>query len=406
MRVAVGFLSKDRCELTKRTIEPLLQDGIDVWWFDGSRTAAGEALLADYPVHKKFANVRGGADAAIVCALTTMYKAGYDYIGLLENDVLLHQDWFGPTMALFERGRADGFPVGAVSPRAYEDRVLFQCDGYAVMHNLGAGCVIFARAAAEGILHHYRTGWTTENRSVFAQVAGVDIGRYWAFRAAEHFLTADWQFDRILASAGAASLALTPSPVEMIGQVPSLAEQGLALVERPVELLRNDKKLLTYRDNLHALCDERSLSMTNSALFKDPSGGLTAFAHQVGYLGAKYSDGWRLQWSQGFGPFAWRAEEAASVQLSALGSIEFLVSGGEKGAKVRAVDTESGYEISPELPPAGTHQLPQLLVPGLYSQRDVVLEVEPGAVFYGVRSNWPQMIDLMFGFDYNCLPPV
>src|SRR5262245_1838659 len=242
-KLGIAFTSKDRPELSARTIEPLLSSTFDCWWLDGSDTKAGEDLPWTFrgKVHSIHSNVRGGADAAIVYALSTLYDAGYEFIGLCENDVLLPRDWFSKTMDLFYRMYDPPFPVGAVSARCYEDRILLQRDGYAVCHNIGAGHVIFRREVVPLILDHYRTGWTTTNRRVFAQRCGLDIGAWWAFRGGQHWLTADWHFDTVLAAHGYASLALTPSDVEMIGQDPPLEEQGLRIAREPVEALRNEK---------------------------------------------------------------------------------------------------------------------------------------------------------------------
>lgn len=407
MKIAIAFTSKDKTELSKRSIEPLINSAVDVWWFDGSDTEQGKNLLADYPVHKKFANVNGGPEIANIMALTLMLEAGYDYLGICESDVLLPDNWLEPTMELFDRGAAAGLPVGAVSPRAYEDRILFQCDDYAVMHNLGAGCIVFSREAARRVLQYHRTPFTTENRVVFAQLAGIDIGRYWAFRASENFLTADWGWDRALAGTGLCSLALTPSPVEMIGQYPSLEEQGLRLVKEPVKILRDDKRLEVFKGRLNSVFRAELALSAGSVLLKDPSGGCTIFAHQVGLLGAGFEGSWRHQWSQAFGPHAWRADEdGGRITIPAFGAIEILATGGKQGAVVRVRDTESGYEIAPLLGPEDGQRIPQLIIPGGFSQREVEVTCEPGAVFYGLRTVWPQVFDLTYKFDFSVLPPV
>src|SRR5262245_37794372 len=161
MRVALAFLTKDRIELSKRTIEPLLRareskrHEVDVFWIDGSKTVEGERLPFEYQKHlaRIDHNVRGGADAAIVYALTLMlgnrsqahgeHNPCYDFVGLCENDVLLDNNWFDATMGLFyaHPSSFDGLCAGAVSARSYVDRVLIQRQSYAVMHNLGAGQV-------------------------------------------------------------------------------------------------------------------------------------------------------------------------------------------------------------------------------------------------------------------------
>ena len=95
-RVAISFNTCDRIELTKRSIEPLLQpDKFDLHWFDGSKSDDGKNLWVQYRnevlMHP---GVRGGSGPAIVCALTMLLADNYDYIGLVENDVLLDADWF------------------------------------------------------------------------------------------------------------------------------------------------------------------------------------------------------------------------------------------------------------------------------------------------------------------------
>ena len=270
-RVAIGFSTCDRVELSRQSIEPLLSaaGGFDLHWIDGSKTTEGKELPRQYDgqYHMLHTDVRGGSGPAIVYALTMMLAAksfapspgtvgsqqshrewqrGYDHIGLVENDVVLPHDWFDKTMALFEQGRRDGLDVGAVSARCYEDRILIQRPGYAICHNLGAGMIVFTREAAELVLQHYRTQWTTENRHTFAMLTRTDIGKYWAFRGQEHFLVADWRWDALLASHGFASLALTPSPVTMIGQVPPLEQQGLTIATGPVAERVDDKLFYDY----------------------------------------------------------------------------------------------------------------------------------------------------------------
>src|ERR1700677_940218 len=192
-RVAIAFSTCDRPELTKRSIEPLLQPRkFDLHWIDGSKTKEGQQLPGQYHFRQFHPQILGGSGPAIVYALSTLLNLRYEYIGLVENDVLLKDGWFEDMMALFERGKEDGLEVGAVSARAYEDRILIQRDGNAVMHNLGAGMIMFSRKAAQLVLQNYRTVWTTENRLLFAQLSGIDIGKYWAFKGEQQFLVADW----------------------------------------------------------------------------------------------------------------------------------------------------------------------------------------------------------------------
>lgn len=412
-RVAIAFLTKDRVELTRQTIEPLLQrDKFDLFWIDGSRgegvAFAGTQTYFEKAIVGMCFDIYGGADAAIVFALTKLLNqpAEYTYVGLCENDVLLGDDWFSKTMELFTFGKSEGLNVGAASPRCYEDRILVQREGYACVHNLGAGIVIFTREAARLILDSYRTTFSYDNRLIFGQLAGVDIGTYWAFRGDNRWLTADWGFDACLASAGLASVALTPSLVEMIGQVPSLAEQGLVLAKGRAP--RSDSVFETFRDNLAAVHRGKATMTAWPPIHRDASGAYTFFPHQVRLLGGTFSDDWNLKWCQGFGPFSYSASAGSTMTVPASGVCEILVSGGQAGARVEVTDKHSGYTCSPQLAPEGPQtQVLSLIVPGGPTRREItLLAVDAGAVFYGIRTGTPQMMLHQGGFDHSVLPPV
>jgi hypothetical protein len=447
MKVAIAYLTKDRVELTKQTF-PVLRDGQHaLYWCDGSAEAEARDYFAEFKgictgawpgagfdafncmlppystppeladswraapgkrIYTRFAfpDVRGGADAAIVFALTQMLaNTSYTHVGLCENDVLLSPDWFERTLGLFDRGAVDGLDVGAASARAYDDRILVQRDGYAVMFNLGAGHVIFSRRAAELVLEHYRTGWWQDTRALFAQLSGIDIGRYACFRNNQQWCTADWNFDAILAQHGLASLALTPCAAEMIGQEPSLEEQGLALVDREVDQLRNENAFLMFKwstENIrNGLWKPQAITRIHRA--SGNGGASLIFPHQLTHPGWKGD--WRLKWAQGFGPFAWRANaDGALLHQMIFGPCTFLVSGGKRSAKITLRDCESGYEIEPEVPPA-EHGITQLTVPGTVSYRGVEMVCGEGAVFYGIMTAEPQPEGNQ-KFDYSVLPPV
>jgi hypothetical protein len=426
-RVAIGFMTKDRVDLSSQTVRSLLQrDKFTLFWFDGSSTSEGRALpvrtsLAQEPAHniKMHMSVLGGPDAAVAYALTTMLKGtDYTHIGIVENDVMLHLDWFDSTMALFERGRSEGLEVGMATPRCYEDRILIQRDGYAVLHNGGWGVQILTREAARITLNSMRTGITTENRRLFCQLSGLDIGAWWAFRSAEHCLCPDWNNDRFLAAHGLASLALTPSSVEMIGQNPPLHEQGLKLAKEPVELLRNDQAFLTYAREQYRIRHGLYLTGQMPHMFDPSNGSFTIFPHQVAALGGIYDGDWRLKWSQGFGPFSWKAGAVpepdnmhapnVSLIVPLSGPVDFLVSGGEYGGSVELEDMHSGYTVRPQLPPEGPEgKILSLPCPAQVSYRTLKLTMlSPGCIFYGIRTREPQPWIPSIQFDWHSLPPV
>lgn len=418
MKVGLAFSTKNRIELTQQSIAPLLQpDKFDLWWIDGSTESAAENLPLQYPAYiHVHANVRGGADSAIVYGLTTLLQAAqnYDVVGLCENDVLLHEDFFGPMMSLFERGRADGLEVGAVTPRVYDDRVLIQRDGYCVLHNAGAGVVFFTRRAAELVLTHFRTTFWRENRTTFEQLSGVDVGKYAAFRVNEQWCCADWGFDKVLAQFGLCTLGLTPSPVEMIGQIPPLHEQGLRIANKPVELLRDDKAFAKFAENTKKIREKRLRVADRGGVpfHQSEDGSWTVFPHQVAALDGKYDGDWRLKWSQGFGPFAYKTPDAmAEMWLPTLhirlsGACSFLVSGGKEGGRVKVEDKHSGYTAEPLLPPEGDNgQILNLQVPGGVVSREIVLTMlSPGTCFYGIMTREAQMWNPQFTFDHSMLP--
>jgi hypothetical protein len=399
MSICISFLSKDGVSLTKRSLPALIQTEFDTFWIDGSQTEEGRSFLlaGGYPVKKIYQDVRGGPDAAIVFALTEMLKEPYEYVGLCEQDVLLPRDWFGSTKALFERGEDEGLHVGAVSPRCYEDRLLIQRDGYGLCHNLGAGIVIFSREAAQIILANYRTAWALDNRLIFSQLSGLDIGKWWCFRGGEHFITGDWNFDAILARHGLASLALTPSLATMLDQ--DISAQGLNMADGKMDLLRNQQAFITFMMSTDAIRRSDMLPGISGRLAFN-NNGWTIFPHQIEGIGGNYFGDWTLQWAQGFGPFAWKAgKQRPELHVPVLGPCDFLLSGGQ----AEIVDSQSGYHISPDLP----DQVTGLTVPGGCSYRTIRLTaLTPGVLFYGLTTMYPQPWYPGYRFDHSKLPRV
>jgi hypothetical protein len=334
---------------------------------------------------------------------------------ILEDDVLLDEDWFEPTMALFNKGTEDGLKVGAVSPRSYVDRILVQRDGYAVMHNIGAGVIIFTREAAEIMLRTFRTGWWPDNVRVFGQLSGIDLRTYAAFRGNEQWVTCDWNWEVQLARHGLASLALTPAKCRMIGQDPPLEQQGLHLTGRGVVMGRwegysgkfdDERAFVQYRDTLKRLgpcVDGIMLSDGWSVLHRDGA-GLLVFAHQIGNLvGSSWQGTLESQRSQGYGPFAYRAgPDGASLSVHISGSASFQCSGGRAGARVTIEDHRSGFKSSPMLPP-GNEPI-SIVVPGGPIPRLITMQLDEGAVFYALACSEPQMIDTTWRFDWKQLP--
>jgi hypothetical protein len=410
MRLAIAYSTKDQVELTKQTF-PVLRDGQHaLFWCDGSRTEEGQKYFRENAGICSGGNGKlyGGADASIAWKLSTLLNLPQEFthIGLMENDVLLENDWLAPTLTLFDIGKAEGLDIGAVSPRSYVDRVLIQRDGYACMHNLGAGAVIFTREAAEIVLRTFRTGWWPDNVRLFAQLSGIDLRTYAAFRGNEQTITTDWQFESQLARHGLACLALTPARCQMVGQTPSLEEQGLELTTHASPLKRRDEQAFeAYRTRLHRV-RQSDYKLAGPGVIHQTQEGQLFFPHQLGNLagGAAWSGRLGLKWSQGFGPFGYRAGEGgASLSLRVSGICSFLLTGGDAGASVTIEDTRSGFKFSPNLP-AMMEQAASVAVPGSPVPRQIMMQMNEGAVFYGLACTDPQLLDDSFRFDWQQLP--
>jgi hypothetical protein len=415
-KVAIALLTKGKTELTKRSVEPLLQpDKFDLFWVDGSTEAADADFACNYgTTHERLHNnVRGGPDAGIVYALTEMLKHDYDFVGIHEQDVLLHRDWWGLTFSLFERGRAEGLEVGAVSARCYEDRLLVQRDGFGVVHNLGSGQILLTREAARIILDNYRTTWSTDNRLIFCQLSGIDIGATWAFRGNEQHLTADWGFDAVLARHGLASLALTPSLATMLDQ--DIAAQGLKMALTRDRGSSDEKAFALFEERTQAIRFGCSMPGIHGRL-QCVGQAYTIFPHQIPGIGGKHEGDWRLKWCQGFGPFVWYARDnLATLEIPVLGPCEVLLGNPDNVAgysfvgllsKARITDTHSGYSIvsSPADAGGGILQVP---IPSGVSYRQIRVEaLTPGLGFYGIRTREPQPWLTSYRFDHSCLPRV
>jgi hypothetical protein len=219
-------------------------------------------------------------------------------------------------------------------------------------------------------------------------------------------ITVDWGIDAILAAHGLASLALTPSPCEMIGQDSPLAEQGLTLATEPVELLRNDAAFDRFIDTTAAI-RQCNLRLPDQTFLRLDDGSSIIFPHQLGALNGQAFGEWRSKWQQGFGPFGYVAgDEGPFVEAEIAGSCTFMVSGGKTGGRVRLTDTQSGYEIEPDLSPEGDDgRVTNLSVPGSIAWRTMRLTAcSPGVCFYGIQVSEPQPIDPTWTFDHSVLP--
>jgi hypothetical protein len=403
MKIAITFNSKDRTDLSEQSMQRLAGRRLQLYWNDGSSTEEGQIYHHDKRIdwyHRT--RVTGGPDRAIVFALSQMLSdSSITHVGLLENDVMLGHNWFNDCLALFNSSKTEGLNVGAVSARSFVDRVLVQRDGYCVLHNSGAGHIIFDRVAAEIVLANYRTGWWPENRAVFSQLSGVDLGKFGAFHGNEQPVTADWSWDTILAAHGYAVVAPTPCQVEMIGQDVPLDQQGLELAVKPVEERRDDVTFHRFR---------KSLDHVRSGNFKLPpcdwklrmGKSVCILPHHLVKLGAIFTGDWSVTWSQGFGPFNYISGAAgACLTVPVFGTCFFHLSG---AGAVNLRDEQSGFSVSPPLPQDGQGVV--VAIPGGMMYRMVTLEASAGVSLAGIECEHDQPFNTGAAFDYGALPPV
>ena len=220
--VGFAFSSMERMDFTVQTLASMdYGPKFDLVWADGSRSEEGRSLLRTYPfrhIHLREAHldVRGGPDAAIQFGLRRLLDLGYDYCGLIENDLLFEPGWFEKLQEMFELGARDGLVVGAASVRNYESRILEYRRGYSLNWNTGAGMVLFSRPAAELILAEYDSlfrlhSWTLQR--FYAELCRVDLRDRWEIWPVPlgRPLGADWGYNLLLYRAGMVAVGSIPS---------------------------------------------------------------------------------------------------------------------------------------------------------------------------------------------------
>jgi len=254
-RVGFAFSTKDRVSFTRQALEAMDTDGgYDIIWNDGSDDAEARALPETY----RFRNarlvevnhdVRRGADGTICYGLARVLDHGYDYVGIIENDVVLQPGWFKKLMNLFVLAAADGIVCGAATVRSFESRVIEHRSGYSLNWATGAGMILFSRPAAEIILRKYPIlSWTSTSltnfyRRLFRIELGIriqDEQGQWNDR--EVRFVPDWGFSPMLYMHGFAS----------VGNIPSIARDlefppGHFLLNDYVKPERNNVGLIRLR---------------------------------------------------------------------------------------------------------------------------------------------------------------
>jgi hypothetical protein len=225
-RIGFSLSSRDRYLFTLQTLQSLdTEGGFDLIWNDGSTEAGVPALAKNY----KFKNARlvevnygvtGGAERAVCFGLSRLLELGYDYVGLIENDILFRPGWFSALRKLFSQGAEDGIVCGSATARSFESHALEYRSGYSVQADTGAGMVLFSRAAAKIIMQLYSNPsslqMTTQSWQKFhADLFGLDLRNFspfWALPKERPVpCTLDWGYTPSLYLNGYASLSTIPS---------------------------------------------------------------------------------------------------------------------------------------------------------------------------------------------------
>jgi hypothetical protein len=221
-KVGFALSTRDRFVYTMRTIKSLdAEGGFDLIWNDGS----GRSEVPELSRYFAFRNVRlveanysvkGGADAAIRFGLRRLLELDYDFIGLVENDLLLSQGWLGAMRATFVAADEEGITAGAVSALGYQSRVLEYRKKYSIDWARGAALVLFTREAAQLLLENYsRLEMTSQQiRGFYAQQFGVALHvPEWAVggRWMDGPMTLDWGYAPLLYANGYACVGTIPS---------------------------------------------------------------------------------------------------------------------------------------------------------------------------------------------------
>ncbi|TSC75483.1 MAG: hypothetical protein G01um101430_325 [Parcubacteria group bacterium Gr01-1014_30] len=248
-RVGFVFSTKERTDFTKRTLASLDRDkGYDILWMDGSDTETARRLPKIYrfknvKLKEYHLDIRGGPDKTIQFGLERLLELGYDWCGLIENDILFKKGWFAKLMNLFRLSAKEGIAAGAGTVRNLESRVLEYRKGYTVNWNIGAGMILFTREAAQLLVKNYPPIATAFGLYKFwAEHFGLDLSQakeLW-FGKPNRALSSDFNYETVLYSNGFSAIGSMPAFVA--GEL----EQGVNPQERGTKYVSGKKQGLLY----------------------------------------------------------------------------------------------------------------------------------------------------------------
>ena len=261
-KVGFVFSTKDRPEFSRRSLASIDScGGFDLIWVDGSDTPEGKALPSSVKLHncrlvEVHSNVKGGPDNAIRFGLKRLLSLGYEYCGLIENDIVLEPGWFQRLMELFSMASDDGFVVGAATVRNLSSRVLFYGPNYTINWVTGAGMVLFSRRAAKIVLATYGRMTARRIANFYKKKFGKDLSDVW-----ELWIDKD---DWLHGCDWAYSLQLYAHGMISVGSIPSMARNIDMDVE---EILRTSYVSAASRSGNYEP-PAFDLSLSPSAIFR------------------------------------------------------------------------------------------------------------------------------------------
>ena len=389
-RVAVAYSTKDRVELTRITVGPFLDDQtVDLFWFDGSATEAGQALplallSGRSSICELHRGVIGGPDSAIMYALSALQARGYELVVLIENDVLVSDGWYAALRASIDAAEADGFKVAGASARVLAERVLSFNDRYCLLLNAGAGFIALTPAAIDIVLTNYRTTHCAELVQLFHAATGLDVAATHGVSA--QALCADYFYEAVLYAHG----YVVTSP--LVTMVSNVDPQNAAIfeawqVKTPGDHLPARRDLITGPNQIVA--SQYGFFRFQKSLLSDRA--LIACHHlRVGInsnepaLPVRMNGTWRRRWSQGLGPFALFGDGQISVAMH--GSTVGLALFARGRAANMRLSGCGGYSSSMVLEPNTIYEL--TLAAEIYQKEDAILDVVDGEIgFVGVSVN-------------------
>lgn len=374
--VALAFSSKERMAFTAQSFPALAAEAeADLYWLDGSTSEEGRALpfaLTRNCPHlcEIHLQVGGGADAAIVYALSLLLDKGYTTIGLVENDVQLLPGWWQKTFDLFARGAADGLEVGAVSARCHAERMLVPRGDYALMFNLGAGMIVLTREAAQMVLDSYRTATTGEVAFLFSHYTGLPFPVPWQVQeqSVAHIpairSTGDWMFEASFLPAGLVALAPCPTLARNLDDPHRHPLQETPAPRDPAF----DWTGLCARLSALRTAPQADMVRGLQSHYDPVAKEWRAYPHQLAKaLPQAFGGAWKTRWSKFMGPFGFvTLHEGAQLNLPVHGCrVGLLLAGGEAAFSVTVngaatIHMPAGQEwqtASIGFPHSGPHEL-------------------------------------------------